>query len=218
METTLVTAGVVCVIAAIVGGSLKAFGMEVPGIESLPRQIMLAAFGLGIGVLGIVGIDGTGADDDGPSPPPTGTEAVTPRPTPTEPPGTGGTDGGTEGGTAVGPWTTTTQGLTLTIERVVRRSDGIVELVSAVENDTGGTVRLPLFGNFTAVDDRNRSYDPDPFNSDWPDGFPPGTTLQGTIRLEDAVNVDATELAVHFSTVFGQSGPDSISVRGITAP
>lgn len=222
METTLVTAGVVCVIAAIVGGSLKAFGMEVPGIKSLPRQIMLAVFGLAIGVLGIFGIDGDGTDDNGPSPQSTDTEAVTSRPTLTETTGTDGTDGSTDGGTEeateVGPWTTTAQGLTLTVERVVRRSDGVVELVTAVGNDTGETVRLPLFGNFTAVDDRNRSYDPDSFNSDWPDAFPPGTTLQGTIRLEDPVNTDATELAVHFSTVFGQSGPDSISVEGITAP
>lgn len=218
MQTTLVTAGVVCVIAAIVGGSLKAFGMEVPGIKSLPRQIMLAVFGLAIGVLGIVGIDGNGGDGE-PSPRTTDTEeAVTSRPTFTETTGTGGTDGGTEEAREVGPWTTTAQGLTLTVERVVRRSDGVVELVTAVGNETGDTVRLPLFGNFTAVDDRNRSYDPDSFNSDWPDAFPPGTTLQGIIRLEDPVNTDATELAVHFSTVFGQSGPDSIGVRGITAP
>jgi hypothetical protein len=38
--------GVVCIAAAIVGGGLKALGVEIPGISSLSRQIALACFGL----------------------------------------------------------------------------------------------------------------------------------------------------------------------------
>ena len=46
MNVTLLFAGVACVIAAIVGGGLKAFGIEVPLLQSLKRQIILALFGL----------------------------------------------------------------------------------------------------------------------------------------------------------------------------
>jgi hypothetical protein len=37
--------GVVCVIAALVGGGVKALGSEIPVVNSLPRQLLLAAVG-----------------------------------------------------------------------------------------------------------------------------------------------------------------------------
>lgn len=46
MNATLITAGVVCVIAAIVGGGLKAFRIELPVVHSLARQIALGVFGV----------------------------------------------------------------------------------------------------------------------------------------------------------------------------
>jgi hypothetical protein len=45
METPLVTAGIACLIAAIIGGGLKAFGIEIPVLESGRRQVALGALG-----------------------------------------------------------------------------------------------------------------------------------------------------------------------------
>ena len=46
METTLTTAGIACIIAAIVGGGLKAFAIEVRVLDSVRRQAALGAFGV----------------------------------------------------------------------------------------------------------------------------------------------------------------------------
>ena len=45
MNATLLMLGLACLIAAIVGGGLKAAGFEFPVISSLRRQILLAALG-----------------------------------------------------------------------------------------------------------------------------------------------------------------------------
>jgi hypothetical protein len=45
MATTLLTAGIACIVAAIVGGGLKAFGLEIPALASSRRQIGLGLFG-----------------------------------------------------------------------------------------------------------------------------------------------------------------------------
>jgi hypothetical protein len=46
MAATLLTAGIACIIAAIVGGGLKAFGIEIPVLDSGRRQAALGAFGV----------------------------------------------------------------------------------------------------------------------------------------------------------------------------
>ncbi|MGZ8200512.1 MAG: hypothetical protein ACXWUC_06955, partial [Methylosarcina sp.] len=46
MENTLFGVGVGCIIAAIIGGGLKAFGMEIPLFNSIKRQVLLGLFGL----------------------------------------------------------------------------------------------------------------------------------------------------------------------------
>jgi len=46
METTLLTAGLACLIAAVIGGGLKAFNIEIPVLTTWPRQIALFALGL----------------------------------------------------------------------------------------------------------------------------------------------------------------------------
>jgi hypothetical protein len=46
MVNPLLTTGVVCILAAIVGGGLKAFGIELPVLQSWGRQAILALFGL----------------------------------------------------------------------------------------------------------------------------------------------------------------------------
>jgi hypothetical protein len=53
MEYALITAGIACLIAAIVGGGLKAFGIEIPQFASVRRQMLLGALGmllLGLGL------------------------------------------------------------------------------------------------------------------------------------------------------------------------
>ena len=45
MSNTLLTTGLVCIIAAIIGGGLKAFGIEIPILQSGKRQVLLAIFG-----------------------------------------------------------------------------------------------------------------------------------------------------------------------------
>lgn len=47
MSTTFLYAGLACIIGAVVGGGLKAFGVEIPALGSLIRQVIL-------GVLGVV--------------------------------------------------------------------------------------------------------------------------------------------------------------------
>jgi hypothetical protein len=46
LDGTLLGIGIACVIAAIVGGGLKAFGVEIPALSSVRRQILLAICGV----------------------------------------------------------------------------------------------------------------------------------------------------------------------------
>jgi hypothetical protein len=46
VENTLFGVGAGCIIAAIIGGGLKAFGMEIPLFNSIKRQVLLGLFGL----------------------------------------------------------------------------------------------------------------------------------------------------------------------------
>jgi hypothetical protein len=65
VETTLMSAGLACLIAAIVGGGLKAFGIEMPVLGSIGRQVLLAGLG------GVLVISGARSDlwkpDSGPA-------------------------------------------------------------------------------------------------------------------------------------------------------
>lgn len=53
-NSVLLTAGVVCIIAAIVGGGLKAFGAEVPALASVRRQLLLGSSGVVLLALGLL--------------------------------------------------------------------------------------------------------------------------------------------------------------------
>jgi hypothetical protein len=46
MSNPVLVLGLVCIVAAIVGGGLTAFGIEVPALQSRGRQVILAVFGL----------------------------------------------------------------------------------------------------------------------------------------------------------------------------
>lgn len=88
MTELLVSAGIACIIGAIVGGGLKAFGIELPVLQILWRQLALAGFGgilLGIGIFTPAGssplLDST--PTTAPSPTFRPTTTFTPTPTPT---------------------------------------------------------------------------------------------------------------------------------------
>lgn len=61
MQSTLIIAGIAFVGAAIVGGGLVAFKVEIPLVDSLPRQVLLGTFGLALLVTAFV-VDGDGED------------------------------------------------------------------------------------------------------------------------------------------------------------
>jgi hypothetical protein len=61
MSETVVLVGIACLVGAIVGGGLKLAQIELPLIDSLPRQVMLATVGVVIVVVGVVGV---GQQDD----------------------------------------------------------------------------------------------------------------------------------------------------------
>src|SRR5215467_7511710 len=46
MAQTLLVVGLACIVAAIVGGGLTAFQVQMPALTSRVRQVMLAALGL----------------------------------------------------------------------------------------------------------------------------------------------------------------------------
>lgn len=48
MDTTLLILGVMCIVAAIVGGGIQAAGFKFPVISSLPRQALLLIVGIGL--------------------------------------------------------------------------------------------------------------------------------------------------------------------------
>jgi hypothetical protein len=78
----LVSAGIACIIGAIVGGGLKAFGIELPVLQTLWRQLALAGFGgilLGIGIL--TPLDPPLSPDSTPTPTPAPTPTSAPTPT-----------------------------------------------------------------------------------------------------------------------------------------
>jgi hypothetical protein len=54
-ETTLVYLGIACILCAIFGGGLKALGQEFPPLQSVTRQVLLAASGLALIVVGTYG-------------------------------------------------------------------------------------------------------------------------------------------------------------------
>jgi hypothetical protein len=45
MQSILTTTGIACVIAAIIGGGLKAFGLEFPVLQSTRRQWLIGLLG-----------------------------------------------------------------------------------------------------------------------------------------------------------------------------
>lgn len=83
MDVTLITAGIACIMAAIVGGGLKAFAIEIPVLASPRRQLALGAFGVLLVAAGLQqrGFFGS-ADQSAPDVATAGEPATTATPTP----------------------------------------------------------------------------------------------------------------------------------------
>ncbi|HKV76716.1 MAG TPA: hypothetical protein VJP02_01160 [Candidatus Sulfotelmatobacter sp.] len=54
MNVTLEAVGVTFIAAAIIGGGVEAFGIKLPILNSIKRQVMLASFGVLLLILGFV--------------------------------------------------------------------------------------------------------------------------------------------------------------------
>ena len=84
MATTeiLVSGGVAAVLAALVGGGLKAFGIELPILASVPRQALLAVAGLGMLAAGLLvdRLPASGGREAAGAAAPAGETAATPLP------------------------------------------------------------------------------------------------------------------------------------------
>ncbi|OPX98003.1 MAG: hypothetical protein A4E58_01085 [Syntrophorhabdus sp. PtaB.Bin006] len=58
-DNVFLVSGIACLIAAVVGGGLKAFGIEVPALRSLMRQVVLGILGVILVVIGVIHPSGT---------------------------------------------------------------------------------------------------------------------------------------------------------------
>lgn len=201
VQATLVTAGLVCVIAAIVGGGLKAFQIEVPGIASVPRQAMLAAFGVLIGVIGLAGggdNSGNGGGGDGGSADSTSalTTRTTARPTTTAirlPPASG------RGNVAH------CRTAVVTIA-ALERSEGTVTFNISVKNEGAATIDLPTLDKLFLVDAAGKQWPTDQFGN-----------LGGRWELGPKVAPGGTvDVDVAFDPPNGAVSPGSLTVREIS--
>lgn len=70
MDTALLAVGLACVIAAIVGGGLQAFGLTIPVLRSKTRQLLLGGLGILLLSMALLGVGGgrRAEPDTGPSP------------------------------------------------------------------------------------------------------------------------------------------------------
>lgn len=65
MATLWITAGIACLIAAVVGGGLSAGGMSIPVIDSPRRQLALGGLGIVFAIIGFAVMDSPGSADAG---------------------------------------------------------------------------------------------------------------------------------------------------------
>ena len=204
MQATLVTAGLVCVIAAIVGGGLSAFQIQVPGIASVRRQAMLAAFGALILVIGLVKPDGddhsggSGSADQG-SPAksaatlPT-TRTTGPVPTTVRLPAASG-----RGNVAHCRSTLVTIG-------ALELSEGRATFNISVKNEGAATIDLPTLDKLFLVDAAGKQWPTDQFGN-----------LGGQWELGPKVApAGSVDVDVVFDPPTGAASPGSFTIRGIT--
>jgi len=193
MQETVLTAGIVLVAAAIIGGGLKAFGIDVPILESRLRQVALLGFGGFLFFLALVVL----ADDDGPPVPSTTTVASdatgTSPPADTTSTSTSGTTIDTTGelssATATGELAHCAQ-VSVTVGPVALENNQLwVPVVVSNEQDND-PINLPPFEEVILVDEAGKQYTVATFgqleNGRWPLGqtVTSGGTFTGRIIYE----------------------------------
>jgi hypothetical protein len=121
--------------------------------------------------------------------------------------------------TVKGSWTGTHVSLTMQVTEVDLQ-DGHIRLHVKVTNDGEDTVNLPLFGYFTATDDKDTTYSADTGTSSTAVfDVPAGGFATGIIQLTPRATAGATTLKISFTTIFGLRAPSGgISVSGIPIP
>jgi hypothetical protein len=113
-----------------------------------------------------------------------------------------------------GRWSATERGLTLSVDRV-EVSSGRFRVWMTATNETNDRLSLPLFGNFSVIDETGKQYEADSFSSTFPRDVAPGASVSGYAEIKEPLRDGARTLKVSFSTVYGLLGPHSITVAGV---
>ena len=120
-------------------------------------------------------------------------------------------------GDSSGPWTTSSGGLTLSVERIEVGGDDFRVWMTA-NNSTSEQLTLSVYGYFFVIDDLGNQYTADSLSSTFPRDIAPGATVSGYANVQSPLNSNASELEVTFTHVFGSLSIDSITVEGIPVP
>jgi hypothetical protein len=110
-----------------------------------------------------------------------------------------------------GPWTGRSGGLTLTIDQITEGDVSTVALHAI--NATADSLTLPT-SRFFLIDDTGKSYRVNML-SQWPAQLPAGTTVRGTIDVQEPIASAAKSLQAGFDVVYGSFAVESIKVSGI---
>jgi hypothetical protein len=128
------------------------------------------------------------------------------------------------GQVTLGPWKGQVGRLELTVDKVELVSQigdkKILRFYLTVNNQSGDTLRLPLFGNFLAIDSNGQTYQADSQISQWPESIPAGLVVTGSIDLVDPVPQAVSDMKIHFATIFGavEFVGKSVTVSDIEVP
>jgi hypothetical protein len=105
-------------------------------------------------------------------------------------------------------------GLTVTVESVKHIAQS-TRVGLAVRNNTGGSLALPLYGYCVFRAQDGTVLEADPFNSQWVDELATGGLQRGTVIFAGHLPNSVRQAALSFTTVFGDSAPESITVPNI---
>lgn len=115
-----------------------------------------------------------------------------------------------------GPVAVESAGVLLTVHTVVQTRD-FTRVQVTVENNTSGTLALPLFRNASLVADDGSALQADAFRSTWVDSVAPQQRVRGTLIFPGRLTDAGTTASLAFAHVaaFGGGGPDSFVVSGL---
>jgi hypothetical protein len=108
----------------------------------------------------------------------------------------------------------------LTVEVTkVENQGGRVKLYITAVNASTAKMDLPL-GPFKAIDDQQREYGASLSTSKWPVSIAKGSSITGTIELDQPVGKAATKVDIAFNGIAGSLAPTggAVAVAGIEIP